>query len=93
MDNEDMLTSARLQEMYTPKGLEDLQNLLKTYIRLFNENKEWNTELIILGFGKVKIADREECFGRILGLSTILFTPVRLSKIEKDGILDYLVEM
>jgi hypothetical protein len=93
MDNEDMLTSARLQEMYTPKGLEDLQALLKTYIRLFNENKEWNTELIILGFGKVKIADREECFGRILGLSTILFTPVRLSKIEKDGVLDYLVEM
>jgi hypothetical protein len=86
-----MEKSAKLEQLYTEKGSLDLKNRLKTLIRLFNENKDWNKELIMLGFGKLVIEDREECFGRIKELSDILMIQIKLIKTANESGEDYQV--
>ena len=86
-----MEKSARLEELYTEKGSLDLTNRLKTLVRLFNENKDWNKELIMLGFSKLLIEDREECFGRIKELSDILMIQIKLIKTANESGEDYQV--
>lgn len=82
-----------LQERFSEKGLKDLQTRLKTLVTLFNENNRWKEDLVVLGFGKLNIEDREECFGRVRELSEILGVQVKLMKITKDGKEDYELEV
>jgi hypothetical protein len=76
-------------EMYTDKGIKDLTTRLKSLIRLFNENKDWNKEIIMLGFPKLLIDDREECFGRIRELADILMLQIKLRAIATESGSDY----
>jgi hypothetical protein len=85
-----MEKSAKLEQLYTEKGSLDLTTRLKTLIRLFNENK-FPFSNMILGFGVTGIDDREECFGRIKELSSILFTQIKLIKTANESGEDYQV--
>lgn len=78
---------------FTEKGSETLKTRLKTLIRLFNENNAWGKELIMLGFPKLKIDDREECFGRIKELSELTQTQIKMYKIESGDKIDYKIEI
>ncbi len=81
-----------VMEYFTEKGEEALKTRLKTLIKLFNENNLWNQELIMFGFPKLKIEDREECFGRIKELAEITNTPIKMFKIENEKGVDYSIE-
>ena len=83
-----------LKDRFTEVGYIDLKNRLKTLVSLFNSNDKWNEELLVLGFGKLLIEDREECFGRIKELSQILGVQINLIKVSNgEDTVDYQIEV
>jgi len=83
-----------LNERFTEMGYIDLKNRLKTLVSLFNSNDKWNQDLNVLGFGMLNIEDREECFGRIKELSSILGVQINLIKVSNgEDTIDYQIEV
>ena len=78
-----MKIEERNKKFYTEEGLEALITRTKTLIRLYNENKFPINE-IMLGFGRIKIKDKEECLNRIKELCDLTGFQVEQVKIT-DG--------
>lgn len=78
-----MEVSKILDKYFKKEGIDALTTRMNTLIRLFNDNK-FPFDQKMLGFGQLTIADREECFGRIIELSDILHRQFKLNKIS-DG--------
>lgn len=76
---------------FGPRKFDSLKVRLRTLIRLFNENK-FPFSQVMLGFGRLNIDDREECFGRIKELSDITGRQIKLTKIENPEGVEYKIE-
>lgn len=78
-------------EYLTEDGKKILKTRLKTIIRLFNENV-FPLDLVMFGFPKLQIEDREEAFGRIKELSDVTQTQIKMFKIQNEKGVDYKIE-
>lgn len=65
-----------LKQKFTEKGAKDLLTKLKTTIRFYNEDSEWeklkNNKPKMLGFPDWNVEIREELYGRIKELAQLL---------------------
>lgn len=75
----------RNKDFYTEKGLEALLTRIKTYIRIFNENK-FPFSGQMLSFGEIEINDAKECLARILELSNLTGFNAKLTLDKGSGV-------
>ena len=78
----------RNRAFYTEEGMKALVNRLQTFVRIYNkENELFGQSLMMFGFGKVVIKNKDECLFRIMELASL--TGVSVAKTEvKEALTD-----
>lgn len=78
-----MATKKELNEKYfTQEGIGFIETKIKTMINLCNENK-FPINVQVLGFGILKIEDKEEIVGRIIELCELIGYQIEIKE-END---------
>jgi len=70
------------KKYFKEEGIEFIETLIKTLIRLFNSNDFPNSNYI-LGLGNMKVENKEECLGRIIMLSELIGFRCKVIKTNK----------